>query len=167
MADQALNAVVGAATPLEDRLRSMILTNGDANAYFSPPSSAEPNPGMSPSSFGYPTPASDGPPSAGVIGSAPPPASPKSSRKRLNQAQRRQMSAQLSIPINPRPSPPNSAGNYVSPPPYGNHHQFQNQHNHNYQHHHNHQYQPRGKPSRSDEESGTWVRPVAEETAAR
>lgn len=138
MPEQALNAAVGAAPPLEERLRSMILTNGDVNSYFSPPSSAEPNPGTSPSSFGYPAPASDGPPSAGVIGSAPPPASPKSSRKRLNQAQRRQMSAQLSIPINPRPSPPNSAGNYISPPPYGNH-QFQHQHN---QHHHqNHQYQ--------------------------
>ncbi|KAL1900487.1 hypothetical protein Sste5346_002208 [Sporothrix stenoceras] len=165
MPDPALNAstAMGGAPPLEDRLRSMILTNGNGevaaaatsgSSYFSPPPSAEhaeQKPGTSPSSFGYPTPASsEGPPSAGAIGSAigsaAPPASPKSSRKRLNQAQRRQMSAQLSIPINPRPSPPNSAGNYISPPPYGNHHhQFQHQNHHNshnnHGHHHNNQYQ--------------------------
>lgn len=154
--DQGLNAATGGAPPLEDRLRNMILTNDDTAAagssYFSPPPSAEQKPGTSPSSFGYPTPASsEGPPSAGAIGSAigsaAPPASPMSSRKRLNQAQRRQMSAQLSIPINPRPSPPNSAGNYISPPPYGNHHhQFQHQnhhnnHNNNHHNHHNNQYQ--------------------------
>ncbi|KAK3391077.1 hypothetical protein B0H63DRAFT_131463 [Podospora didyma] len=42
----------------------------------------------------------------------------KAPRKRLNQAQRRQMSAQLSIPIEPRTQMPQSARSYNSPPGY-------------------------------------------------
>ncbi|KAH8889642.1 hypothetical protein GQ53DRAFT_187365 [Thozetella sp. PMI_491] len=50
--------------------------------------------------------------------------SQKSGRKRPNQAQRRQMSAQLSIPIDPRPQPPQSARPYISPPGYPSAHQY-------------------------------------------
>ncbi|CAK7229765.1 hypothetical protein SBRCBS47491_007359 [Sporothrix bragantina] len=151
-----LNAVPG-APPLEDRLRGMILTNSDDQPFYSPPAGASSNPhpnpnaGTTPANYGYPAtatgtaaaaaPTTDGPAMASAIGSGAPPASPKSSRKRLNQAQRRQMSAQLSIPINPRPSPPNSAGNYISPPPYGNHHSFHHPHQQHHQHPHNNQYQ--------------------------
>ncbi|CAK7204795.1 hypothetical protein SEUCBS139899_007556 [Sporothrix eucalyptigena] len=148
--DGALNT--GAASvPLEDRLRNMILTNSESRpVYNAPPGlNPNPNPGTPPANYGYPAtttaaaaaPTTDGSAMAGAIGSAPPPASPKSSRKRLNQAQRRQMSAQLSIPINPRPSPPNSAGNYISPPPYGNNHSFHHPHQQHNQHPHHNQYQ--------------------------
>ncbi len=57
------------------------------------------------------------------LGGGPPllPPSPRASRgRRPNQAQRRQMSAQLSIPIDPRP-PLHSARQYASPPAYANH----------------------------------------------
>lgn len=64
------------------------------------------------------------------------PASSKPSRKRPNQAQRRQMSAQLSIPIDTRPQLPEFARSYASPPAYpnqqhgggGGHHRAQRPH---------------------------------------
>ncbi|KAK3940660.1 Poly(A) RNA polymerase protein cid1 [Diplogelasinospora grovesii] len=47
----------------------------------------------------------------------------KASKKRPNQAQRRQMSAQLSIPIDPRPQPPQSAGSHAGPSAFAHQHQ--------------------------------------------
>ncbi|KAK2024216.1 hypothetical protein LX32DRAFT_570335 [Colletotrichum zoysiae] len=46
-----------------------------------------------------------------------PPVSPKVARKRPNQAQRRQMNAQLAIPIDPRPPPPTQHGRPFSGSP--------------------------------------------------
>ncbi|EPE09874.1 caffeine-induced death protein 1 [Ophiostoma piceae UAMH 11346] len=122
--------------PLEDRLRSMILNTNDigqnGEAYYgSSPASAHP-PATSPASHGYPPSAPgsapiaglDGPESAGTSAPGLPPPSPKAARKRPNQAQRRQMSAQLSIPIDHR-TMPQSAGNLNSPQGFGSHNQFQ------------------------------------------
>ncbi|KAK0751053.1 hypothetical protein B0T18DRAFT_296151, partial [Schizothecium vesticola] len=63
------------------------------------------------------------------------PGSSKTRPKRLNQAQRRQMSAQLSIPVDSRPQQPQSARAYASPPAYP-HHQYSHSHQLN---------QPRGQ----------------------
>ncbi|KAL1840582.1 hypothetical protein VTJ49DRAFT_314 [Mycothermus thermophilus] len=56
--------------------------------------------------------------------SAAPPTAPKTTRKRPNQAQRRQMSAQLSIPVDPRPQFSGPQRTYHSPghPGYHHHH---------------------------------------------
>ncbi|KAK1561477.1 uncharacterized protein LY79DRAFT_200842 [Colletotrichum navitas] len=94
---------------LEDHLRNLILTNG--------------TPGTGPTHFPNAPrtsapPSSDGPVNDPVVFhpedpsslaatlNGKPPASPKVARKRPNQAQRRQMNAQLAIPIDPRPPPP-------------------------------------------------------------
>ncbi|KAE9370803.1 caffeine-induced death protein-like protein [Stipitochalara longipes BDJ] len=71
-------------------------------------------------------------------------------RKRPNQAQRRQMNAQLSIPIDTRPVPGAQAGRgsfgQQGHSPWGppsNHGQFHNHQNQRYQQHQNQQYSPR------------------------
>ncbi|KAK3988556.1 Poly(A) RNA polymerase protein cid1 [Cladorrhinum sp. PSN332] len=97
--------------PLEERLRGLILSNsspaGDAvpagdSAPIQPPPGFTDNEGQSAQTDDVP-------------------AMSKMPRKRLNQAQRRQMSAQLSIPIDTRPQPPQSNRPYGSPQGY--HHQ--------------------------------------------
>lgn len=83
------------ATGLEDHLRGLILTNASSTSN-GPENSQE-------------TPSGD---SAAVLGSSPSqhsqqfPPSPRTGKKRLNQAQRRQMNAQLTIPVDTRPSYP-------------------------------------------------------------
>ncbi|KAI3553809.1 hypothetical protein CABS01_04927 [Colletotrichum abscissum] len=101
---------------LEDQLRNMILTNGtpatgQPQVQDAPRTTAHFPGGGTPANGpnDHLQPHGDHPEaSAGVNGKPPP--SPKVGRKRLNQAQRRQMNAQLSIPIDTRPSPPTEAG---------------------------------------------------------
>ncbi|KAJ0354715.1 hypothetical protein COL154_011643 [Colletotrichum chrysophilum] len=101
---------------LENRLRNLILTNApstnDPPQFSDTPRTAAPLPVGAAS----PQPANnDNSASAPVDGKLP--GSPKISRKRPNQAQRRQMNAQLSIPIDPRPSPPTHYGRPFSGSP--------------------------------------------------
>ncbi|KAI1340264.1 hypothetical protein F5Y15DRAFT_52970 [Xylariaceae sp. FL0016] len=103
--------------PLEDRLRNLILTNVDQND--SRPSTV------------------DGPPS--VKTQAEPeniPSAPKTGRKRPNQAQRRQMNAQLSIPIDTRPPPPSQYSRSHHQNQQIPQSQFTQQHNQHQQQHH-------------------------------
>src|SRR4051794_32686536 len=90
---------------LEDRLRSLILSNSESSSRQGSPAN-----GSIPLEDGAISPGLTGnvsvplDPSTNTQGGAvPQPNSPKTSRKRPNQAQRRQMSAQLSIPIDHRP----------------------------------------------------------------
>jgi len=122
----------GVGAGLEDRLRNLILSNsGGANDGPSSPGPGSqglrtaPLPQSQPqdSPFAQTSAPSVLDSSEDVSGEAVPSLhSTKHSKKRPNQAQRRQMSAQLSIPIDHRPPPPpHSARQYVSPPAYGGH----------------------------------------------
>ena len=125
---------------LEDRLRGLILTSsGNVDSASFPPLPTN-NPTLqpqdsrpweqslhtqlSPPRQGFRPLANDAftPPPSTI------PTSPKGARKRPNQAQRRQMSAQLSIPVDPRPVPPpapQSARPYAGPPAYHSpHHRY-------------------------------------------
>lgn len=94
--------------PLEDRLRSLIIGNSKRDLAQQAQGQAQPGPD---SALGPSSP-----------GSQPGPAgSSKTARKRPNQAQRRQMSAQLSIPIDTRTQFHPSPRAFASPP--GAHHQ--------------------------------------------
>ncbi|CAK7270861.1 hypothetical protein SEPCBS119000_004305 [Sporothrix epigloea] len=139
-------------SPLEDRLRSMILTNSDNRSADTPVAAKPtPHPGAQ-----HPTTASrtsaiasttsNGPGIVNAAGSDISPASPKAARKRMNQSQRRQMSAQLSIAADPRPLPPFSSGNFASSTSYESrqypHHQHPNQPQRHNQHQNGH-YQQR------------------------
>ncbi|KAK0714991.1 cid13-like poly(A) RNA polymerase [Lasiosphaeris hirsuta] len=97
---------------LEDRLRNMILHHSDKEVI--PQSQSIAPFGSQPLELPPPFQSSEQAP-----------ASSKPPRKRMNQAQRRQMSAQLSIPIDTRPQKPQSARAYVSPPAFP-HHQYSN-----------------------------------------
>ncbi|KAL2120564.1 hypothetical protein VTJ04DRAFT_4591 [Mycothermus thermophilus] len=110
---------------LEDRLRRLILSHA-AEAPVDPASvqgqpivpAAVPAANTVP--LAAPAPVATGPSSPGLAPPGPvPPASPvlpkASSRKRPNQAQRRQMSAQLSIPVDPRPQYVGSQRGFPSP----------------------------------------------------
>ncbi|CAK7271289.1 hypothetical protein SEPCBS57363_004539 [Sporothrix epigloea] len=135
----------------------MIITNSDNRPVYNSQASATQDPGPGTLAANYnsttashpsasvPAP-SVGTATAGTTSYGVPPASPKSSRKRLNQSQRRQMSAQLSIAPDPRPSPPTSTVNYSGSPSYGNqsslHHPHPNQHQRQNQHQNGH-YQQR------------------------
>ncbi|KAK4100883.1 hypothetical protein N658DRAFT_496970 [Parathielavia hyrcaniae] len=101
----AANGELGGGPPLEDRLRNLILSHSEGPSATKPPlqgpvsqSSASPGPETPPSL--------SSPSSRGGLAS-------RASRKRPNQAQRRQMSAQLSIPIDTRPQ------NQLPQRPYG------------------------------------------------
>jgi terminal uridylyltransferase len=92
----------GGGRPLEDRLRSLILQSGEAT-------SSGPSPNGSPKPHEAGTQPVVGPAGPGEVrpDGSPPlqhPTGGRNTRKRLNQAQRRQMSAQLTIPIDPRAS---------------------------------------------------------------
>ncbi|OHE94035.1 hypothetical protein CORC01_10610 [Colletotrichum orchidophilum] len=113
---------------LEDHLRNMILTNstpatGLAEVPNAPHTNTHfPDDGISmngPNDHLHPQGVLPGA-SVGINGKPPP--SPKVGRKRPNQAQRRQMNAQLSIPIDPRPSPPTEAGRPYSGGPDPSYH---------------------------------------------
>ncbi|KAL0944598.1 poly rna polymerase cid13 [Colletotrichum truncatum] len=106
---------------LEDRLRNLILTNappGTSPAPFpdSPRTSASLPGGAVPAQGAAQAVAHDNSSSSQAV-DAKPMGSPKVARKRPNQAQRRQMNAQLSIPIDPRPSPPTHYGRPFSGSP--------------------------------------------------
>ncbi|KAK5651544.1 hypothetical protein OQA88_11909 [Cercophora sp. LCS_1] len=96
---------------LEDRLRGMILSHSDAG----PPQHADPNPALA-TSFSQPRGVDDSQASQGVVAfnGQSSQAVSKARQKRPNQAQRRQMSAQLSIPIDTRPQVPQSAREFGS-----------------------------------------------------
>ncbi|KAI1498178.1 hypothetical protein F5X99DRAFT_394462 [Biscogniauxia marginata] len=104
-------------SPLEDRLRNLILTNADQGS----------TPGLvSPDATPTPNKPSSGRALAGRgVQNAHTPSTPaqphqKGARKRLNQAQRRQMSAQLSIPIDTRAQLPHSPDTHAHPQPFTN-----------------------------------------------
>ncbi|KAK0643533.1 hypothetical protein B0T16DRAFT_184506 [Cercophora newfieldiana] len=116
---------------LEDRVRNMILGNTDREATppLQPsgphvPGSRLPPMGMSPFAQQGPEPVRPGQENYSIDDQTSPPAFSKGGKKRPNQAQRRQMSAQLSIPIDTRPQMPQSARAYVSPPAYPPHQQY-------------------------------------------
>ncbi|GAB1318850.1 polynucleotide adenylyltransferase [Madurella fahalii] len=98
---------------LEERLRNLILGNSQKQTPDHQPTLPQPLAQGAPLA-GQDSPANPSPP---PINNAVP-ASSKPSRKRPNQAQRRQMSAQLSIPVDTRPQFPQSARSYASPPAY-------------------------------------------------
>ncbi|KAK4231273.1 Poly(A) RNA polymerase protein cid1 [Podospora fimiseda] len=97
--------------PLEDRLRGLIVSNS------TPARDAVPTGSSFPMQAQLGISVNDGQSAQAEDNSA----SSKGPRKRLNQAQRRQMSAQLSIPIDTRPQPPQSNRPYGTPQGY--HHQ--------------------------------------------
>ncbi|OHX01080.1 poly RNA polymerase cid13 [Colletotrichum incanum] len=105
---------------LEDHLRNLILTNGTPGTgptHF-PDASRTTAPLSGGGSMNGPDVLhSQDPSDASIPLNGKPPASPKVARKRPNQAQRRQMNAQLSIPIDPRPSPPTQHGRPFSGSP--------------------------------------------------
>ncbi|KAH7386309.1 caffeine-induced death protein-like protein [Cadophora sp. MPI-SDFR-AT-0126] len=117
---------------LEERLRGLILSNSDpmlipGAARPGPTPGLQPShmpPPMLPSNFpgqheGSHPPAPPQPPFENAPNSLTPGLSSPPGRKRPNQAQRRQMNAQLSIPIDPRPNPGVQAGrgnSFYGPP---------------------------------------------------
>ncbi|KAK2005643.1 hypothetical protein LZ32DRAFT_633473 [Colletotrichum eremochloae] len=75
-----------------------------------------------------------------------PPASPKVARKRPNQAQRRQMNAQLAIPIDPRPPPPAQHGRpFSGSPNYPSHNPVFHSNRGRHPHHHTGSYHGPGQ----------------------
>ncbi|KXX80266.1 Poly(A) RNA polymerase protein cid1 [Madurella mycetomatis] len=97
--------------PLEERLRSLILSNSQEQSPDHEPT-LPPPPAQGVTRAGQDGPVNPSlPPSNGAAS-----ASSRPPRKRPNQAQRRQMSAQLSIPIDTRPQFPQTARSYASPP---------------------------------------------------
>ncbi|ORY65506.1 uncharacterized protein BCR38DRAFT_457642 [Pseudomassariella vexata] len=99
--------------PLEDRLRNIILGNVENVV----PSSHADNTQASHLRDAQPLTATDGSSEFGTGAIPPPPPTPpqqpvpgtKGAKKRLNQAQRREMSAQLTIPIEPRAAEPGNS----------------------------------------------------------
>ncbi|KAK4244287.1 hypothetical protein C7999DRAFT_35371 [Corynascus novoguineensis] len=114
--------------PLEDRLRNLILNNSKGSSPHQTQDAASGSSSQHSMAQAITLPVQDGflaPSSPGTTGG---PASSKTARKRPNQAQRRQMSAQLSIPIDPRPQFPQPQRSYASPPGYLDQQQQQQQH---------------------------------------
>ncbi|KAH6856710.1 hypothetical protein B0I37DRAFT_81127 [Chaetomium sp. MPI-CAGE-AT-0009] len=98
------------AGPLEDRLRNMILNHSEQPLEQPIQQAGHQSPHQKPVKQDVSHPGQDsprGPPSPGNTSG---PASSKPTRKRPNQAQRRQMSAQLSIPVDTRPQFPRPDG---------------------------------------------------------
>ncbi|KAK4126285.1 hypothetical protein N657DRAFT_688851 [Parathielavia appendiculata] len=93
----------GGGTPLEDRLRNLILSHSETPSAKKPPISGASQPPLDDLVSQSPALSEpENPPSPSSPSNRGGPAS-RTSRKRPNQAQRRQMSAQLSIPIDTRP----------------------------------------------------------------
>ncbi|KAL2189592.1 hypothetical protein L209DRAFT_129019 [Thermothelomyces heterothallicus CBS 203.75] len=117
----------GGEGPLEDRLRNLILNHARESSAHQARDAAShlqfqqpiawpiAQPISQPGQNGVPGPASPGNPGGS--------SSSKPARKRPNQAQRRQMSAQLSIPIDTRAQFPSPQRSYASPPGYQDQHQ--------------------------------------------
>ncbi|KAF9881607.1 hypothetical protein CkaCkLH20_00753 [Colletotrichum karsti] len=108
---------------LEDRLRNLILTNAPPGTSQAQPSETPRTAAPLPGDAASVSIAANDNPSALPSADGKLPGSPKVSRKRPNQAQRRQMNAQLSIPIDPRPSPPANYGRPFSGSPSHSPHQ--------------------------------------------
>ncbi|KAI0465975.1 hypothetical protein F4859DRAFT_338742 [Xylaria cf. heliscus] len=127
---QSAQSAQSADGPLEDRLRSLILTSSTPEAMPGPDSSTSntaPLPGAQPSGHISQT--------EEVSKDEPHPntarSTPKSGRKRPNQAQRRQMKAEFPIPIDSRgPAHPLSR-QYTPPQNYSDPHSPQHSHQHN------------------------------------
>ncbi|KAK3292345.1 uncharacterized protein B0H64DRAFT_467135 [Chaetomium fimeti] len=98
------------AGPLEDRLRNLILNHSEQPLEKSTQQAGHQSPHQQPVTKDGSQPGQDSPSGSPSLGSAGAPASSKPSRKRPNQAQRRQMSAQLSIPVDTRPQFSHSDG---------------------------------------------------------
>ena len=105
----------GSEGALDERIRNLILNNAPSRG---PESAAGDHQTLSRGSPGTPPKSPQTPGKLHGVEGKPAFSSGKTGRKRPNQAQRRQMSAQLSIPIDPRPQPPYSARSYASPPGY-------------------------------------------------
>ncbi|KAF6829888.1 caffeine-induced death protein 1 [Colletotrichum musicola] len=116
MQDSGRQAAFGHAgeNGLENQLRSMILTNAAPGNTSSTTSTLPGSSGPVHNAARVPM-GEHGSASIPIDGKAP--VSPKMARKRPNQAQRRQMNAELSIPIDPRPSPPTHYGRPYSGSP--------------------------------------------------
>ncbi|KAL2159884.1 hypothetical protein VTH06DRAFT_2017 [Thermothelomyces fergusii] len=120
--------------PLEDRLRNMILSHAmESPAHQGRDVASHPQfqqhlaqhvaqPVAQPASQQGRNGGPPGPASPGASGGSSSPSS-KPARKRPNQAQRRQMSAQFSIPIDTRPQFPSPQRPYASSPNYQDQHQ--------------------------------------------
>lgn len=105
-----LNMAQTQSEPLENKLRSMILTHADA-----PAAMPQTDPLLSSAQAQMPS-QQDQPPNKKSPGqSKQEPSLVKPTKKRPNQAQRRQMSAQLAITFDPRPPLPHTARPYMSP----------------------------------------------------
>jgi terminal uridylyltransferase len=125
---------------LENHLRNLILTNAPTHpdipvgAQFPPLSAAAPAPSRThefSQHDSFHKPHRQAQSSAAMSSQVPqeqfprlPPTSPRAGRKRPNQAQRRQMSAQLSIPIDRRPNTLSESPRNHGPPVQGYHHNF-------------------------------------------
>ncbi|RSL65334.1 hypothetical protein CEP53_003741 [Fusarium sp. AF-6] len=110
----------GQQTGLENHLRNLILSNNGPMQDSSSNKSSSSLPTQGPLKSGTTVPGLAAKSQNGMGSNVPtgpstrsPPSKP--SRKRMNQAQRRQMSSQLSIPIDPRPQQPPPARSYQSP----------------------------------------------------
>lgn len=118
---------------LEDRLRNLILASNEGHNHQQSPGLALTPPASSSSSAGLvPPPLGQGAPSpTDTTKPVQPPVSPRFARKRPNQAQRRQMSAQLSVPVSWQSTSSHPMGSLASPPAFGNQHQSHPRHQHN------------------------------------
>jgi terminal uridylyltransferase len=133
---------------LESRLRGLILSNANA---ATPPGAGQSAP-LAPQTHvqGMTPPGQQESPVGAPIQGDVSEQSSLAGRKRPNQAQRRQMNAHLSIPIDTRPVPSAQAGRgsfgQYGPGPWGppsHHGQFHDHQNQRYPHHQNQQYSPR------------------------
>ncbi|KAK4043353.1 hypothetical protein C8A01DRAFT_32479 [Parachaetomium inaequale] len=132
--------------PLEDRLRNMILTSSERPLEQQTQDAGSRPPRQQPVA----QPGQGSPPSPPSLDHTADPASSRPSRKRPNQAQRRQMSAQLSIPIDTRPQFPQPQRSYASPPGHQDQHHGRGGHR-RIQHPHSATFRP---PSRENPQMG-------------
>ncbi|KAI1124660.1 hypothetical protein F5Y10DRAFT_24631 [Nemania abortiva] len=107
----------GRGPPLEDHLRNLILTNSDPRAVLDPNS-------PSPVTFASIPPPENNPQARGEVRDdqtyrSSPRATSRGGKKRPNQAQRRQMNAELSIPIDTRGPSHSPSRQYARPQPHG------------------------------------------------
>lgn len=133
----------GGGGNLEDRLRGMIMSNSSTNPVSSPSGPPQLPPHMMASSPGEQQKYMASTPAGPAPATNSNEARPGPGKKRPNQAQRRQMNSQISIPIDPRHGPPAGRGsggfgpqhhwqqpNYHGQPPANQNPRFQQQQEH-------------------------------------